>query len=227
MKTNQVMIRRMGNFNVTQRTRDGFFNATELLKQWNSPSNLNTQNSGCLKKKDLDDFFSNKNTKEFIDALLVEENLDTPKLVYLKTRGKYNGGTWMHPILFIKFAMWLNPRFEVQVIKFVYDQMIRYRNDAGDAYRELSSAVMKIVPKDFMPKAMRKIGEALNWIIFNQHEKMLRNKHGEEEKQRELFQLEKKVADLINEGFINSFDELINYLRKQWHRKNDPQVFVA
>ena len=133
----------------------------------------------------------------------------------------------MHPILFIKFAMWLNPRFEVQVIKFVYDQMIRYRNDAGDAYRELSSAVMKIVPKDFMPKAMQKIGEALNWIIFNQHEKMLRNKHGNEESQRELFQLEKKVSDLINEGFIQSFDGLIDYLRKQWNRRNKPAVFAS
>ena len=133
----------------------------------------------------------------------------------------------MHPILFIKFAMWLNPRFEVQVIKFVYDQMIQYRNDAGDAYRELSAAVMKIVPRDYMPKAMRKIGEALNWIIFNQHEKMLRNKHGNEEAQRDLFQLEKKVADLINEGFIRSFDSLITYLRKQWHRRNDPAIFVA
>ena len=35
MKTNVNMIRTMGNFNVTQRTKDGFFNATELLKQWN------------------------------------------------------------------------------------------------------------------------------------------------------------------------------------------------
>ena len=227
MSSNQIMVRQMGTFIVTQRSKDGFFNATELLKQWNSPSNLNTQNFGYLKNKDLDDFFSNKNTKEFIEALQVEENLNTPKLVYLKTRGKYNGGTWMHPILFIKFAMWLNPRFEVQVIKFVYDQMIQYRNDAGDAYRELSAAVMKIVPRDYMPKAMRKIGEALNWIIFNQHEKMLRNKHGNEEAQRDLFQLEKKVADLINEGFIRSFDSLITYLRKQWHRRNDPAIFVA
>ena len=142
-------------------------------------------------------------------------------------RGKKNGGTWLNPVLFIKFAMYLSPRFEYHVLKFVADQMIRYRNDAGDAYRELSSAVMKIVPKDFMPKAMQKIGEALNWIIFNSHERMLRNKHGEEEKQRELFQLEKKVADLINEGFINSFDGLISYLRNQWQRKNNPPVFVA
>lgn len=31
MKTNQIMVRPMGDFKVTQRTKDGFFNATELL----------------------------------------------------------------------------------------------------------------------------------------------------------------------------------------------------
>lgn len=211
------MVRTMGMFTVIQRTKDGMFNATDLLRQWNASTG---------ERKEIFKFFDNENTKQFIDALMIEEKLNTQNSAYLKSRGK-RGGTWMHPILFIKFAMWLNPRFEVQVIKFVYDQMIRYRNDAGDAYRELSSAVMKIVPKDFMPKAMQKIGEALNWIIFNQHEKMLRNKHGNEEAQRDLFQLEKKVADLINEGFIRSFDSLISYLRNQWQRKNNPPVFVA
>lgn len=31
MKTNQIMIRPMGEFKVVQRTKDAFFNATELL----------------------------------------------------------------------------------------------------------------------------------------------------------------------------------------------------
>lgn len=155
-----------------------------------------------------------------------EEKLNTQNSVYLKTRGK-NGCTWMHPILFIKFAMWLNPRFEVQVIKFVYDQMIQYRNNAGDAYRELSSAVARIVPKNEMKVKMRKIGEALNWVIFNAHEKMLRNKEGEEDKQKELWMFEKKVASLINEGFIHRFDDLMNYLRRQYIDRNNPKVFAV
>ena len=29
------MLRKMGNFEVTQRTKDGFFFATALLEQWN------------------------------------------------------------------------------------------------------------------------------------------------------------------------------------------------
>lgn len=215
MKTNQEMIRKMGNFNVIQRTKDGMFNATDLLKQWN--------NQSCSERK-MDNFFASHKTNEFINTIIEREKLNTPKMVYLKTRGK-KGGTWMHPMLFIDFAMWINPEFKYDVIKFVHDEMIRYRNEAGDAYRELSSAVMKIVPNDFMPKAMRKIGEALNWIIFNGHERLLRNKHGDESKQRELWQLEKKVADLINEGFITSYDPLINYLRKLYNKKNNPEVF--
>ena len=211
------MERKMGNFIVTQRTKDGFFNATALLKQWNNSS---------MSERKMDNYFVSDKTKEFISTIMERENLNTPKMVYLKTRGKYNGGTWMHPLLFIDFAMWINPSFKYDVLKFVYDEMIKYRNEAGDAYRELGSAVSKIVPKTFMPKAMSRIGEALNWVVFNGHEKMLRNKNGEENKMREVWQLEKKVAELIDEGFIQSFDKVIDYLRMQYRRRNCPAVFA-
>lgn len=216
MKTNQVMLRPMGCFSVEQRTKDGMFNATSLLKQWNVSAG---------EKKEIKKFFENQNTKEFISALIEEENLNGEKSAYLTSRGKYNGGTWMHPILFVKFAMWLNPRFEVKVIKFIYDQMIAYRNEAGDAYRELSMAVAKIVTPNFMASAMRQTAEAINWCVFNQHETANRNKHGEETKMRQLFELERKVASLIEEGFITKFDDMMEYLRNQWRKANVPKVF--
>lgn len=192
------------------------FNATSLLKQWNVSAG---------EKKEIKKFFENQNTKEFISALIEEENLNGEKSAYLTSRGKYNGGTWMHPILFVKFAMWLNPRFEVKVIKFIYDQMIAYRNEAGDAYRELSMAVAKIVTPNFMASAMRQTAEAINWCVFNQHETAIRNKHGEETKMRQLFELERKVASLIEEGFITKFDDVMEYLRNQWRKANVPKVF--
>ena len=77
-----------------------------------------------------------------------------------------------------------------------------------------------------MYKAMQKVGEALNWVIFNSHEKMLRNKHGEEKKQRELWELEKKVADLVNEGFLTDYESLILYLRHQYQKRNYPKIFA-
>ena len=217
MKTNQVMIRPMGCFSVEQRTKDGMFNATALLKQWNESSG---------QQKQMAHFFENENTKEFITALLEEENLKERNSAYLKSRGKYNGGTWMHPILFVKFAMWLNPRFEVKVIKFIYDQMIAYRNEAGDAYRELSAAVAKIVDPNLIQSAMKQIAQAINYCVFNEHETAIRNKYGEEYKMRQLFELERKVALLINEGFITKFDNLMEYLRNQWRKANTPKIFT-
>jgi hypothetical protein len=228
MKTNQEMVRYIDNFTVVQRTSDGYFDGSELLRQWNGVE-------GNPRRR-MSEFIDSTKVKEFLKALAEDESHRTKidigenqLLIKIKGRNTKEGKTpdkvWMNPLLFIKFAMWINPTFEVKVLRFVYDEMIRYRNDAGDAYKELSSAVMKIVPKDFMPKAMQKVGEALNWVIFNSHEKMLRNKYGDEMKQRELWQLEKKVSDLINEGFITNFDNLISYLRNQYQKRNNPQVF--
>jgi hypothetical protein len=128
MKTNQILTRKMGDFNVNQRTSDGMFNATELLKQWNVKSG---------QQKQIIHFSENSNTKEFIEALILEEDLKERNSVLIKSRGK-NGGTWMHPILFIDFAMWINPKFKVKVLKFVYDELIKYRHYAGDNYKLLT-----------------------------------------------------------------------------------------
>lgn len=36
MKTNQEMVRYIDSFSVVQRTSDGYFDGTELLRQWNN-----------------------------------------------------------------------------------------------------------------------------------------------------------------------------------------------
>src|SRR5574344_1223412 len=215
MITNQLMLRKMGNFDVVQRTSDSFFNATKLLKQWN--------NRPCVERK-MDNYFNSEKTKEFINTIIERENLHTPKTVYVKSRASRgdSSGTWMSPMLFIDFAMWINPSFKYDVLKFVYDKMIDYRNKAGDAYKILATNVQKLVGSNFMPIAMRRIGEAINWIIFNCHEKDLRNKFGSEEKQNELYQFEIKVDTLIDESFIINYDNLMNYLRKQNANRHKP-----
>ena len=230
MKTNQIMIRPMGDFKVSQRTCDCKFDCTNLIVQWNSANKNNTKKIG--------DYLRLKETREFVKALMEEPEFkdgnsrllesddykDFPKSIVVVTRGK-NGGTWMTPLMFLDFAMWLNPAFKVKVLKFVQDEMIKYRNEAGDAYNKLGSAVSKIVRKDFMPQAMQKVGEALNWIVFNEHERNIRNQYGEEKKQRELYELERKVADLINEGFIKNYDQMITYLKNVYRHKYLPAVF--
>lgn len=215
----------MGAFEVTQRTSDGYFCATALAKAWNE-----TMPDA---RREIDNFWKSTNLSDLMSEIAENElGLKSVDFTYLKSRlskthkGK-NGGTWLHPVLFLKFAMYLSPRFEYHVLKFVSDQMIQYRNDAGDAYRELSAAIAKIVEPNLIATAMRQTAEAINWCVFNQHETAIRNKHGEERKMRQLFELERKVASLIEDGFIKSHVEVIEYLKKQWYKNNSPEIFTS
>lgn len=209
MKTNQIMKRPLANFTVEQRTKDGMFNATSLLKQWNEANG---------QQKQIVHYTENQTTKEFIKALVDEENLKERNSVLLQSRGK-NGGTYMHPLLFIDFAMWLNPTFKVKVLKFVSDKMLTYRNEAGEAYKALASAVSRVVPKNEIRKYMETIAKGINFIIVGKHDHLVRNEYGTEEKQKEYFLLEKQVAMLINDGFLKTGDDAVNYLRRKFMQK--------
>lgn len=230
MKTNQVMTRSMGQFTVEQRTKDGFFDGANLLRQWNGVE-------GNPRRR-MSEFLESPKVKDFMNALAEDESHRrktdiAENQLLMRVNGKLtkNGKTqdkvWMNPILFLKFAMWINPRFEVQVIRFVYDNMIEYRNEAGDAYKELCAALSKIVGKGFLRVAISNIAKAINWVVFNNHEAMIRNKEGVEDKMKELFSAEKTVAMLINDGFLSSYEGVVKYLRKKWSEKWAPKVLTS
>ena len=182
MITNQIMKRPLADFTVEQRTKDGYFCLTGLLNNWNLKMGT---------KKELKDYFENKATQEFVKALADEENLHGDKSPYVKSKARLDrgGGTWGHPLLFIDFAMWLNPHFKVKVLKFVSDQMLTYRNEAGDAYKQLSSAMSKICTPHQMKRYMPILGKGINYIVAGHHGHQLRNEYGTEEKQKEYFKL--------------------------------------
>jgi len=180
MKINQIMKRQFYSSDVSQRTKDSFFNATDLLKSYNSVSG---------KQKVMAEFWSNKNTDEFIEALeneLINHNVGNS--LYLKTyettRGK-GGGTWMHPYLFVKFAMWLSPELEVKIIKWVYDNLIEYRNQAGDYYREMCDVIADKY-KEFYeskpdPLVFVKEAQVLNSLVFGKSDPNQRNEANPEQ----------------------------------------------
>ena len=203
------MLRQMGEFDVKQRTKDGMFNATELIKQWNISKEFKGR-----KGKRIDDFINLDKTKEFI--MVLQEDINTENSRYLKTydstRGK-NGGTWMHPYLFIDFAMWINPKFKLSVIKFVYDQLIEQRHLAGDNYKGLTASATKLQGIDY---AM--LAKGLNWIVFGMHGKGLRQT-ATQEQLKELADVQKQLAFSIDMGMITTFDELTEVMRKMWSMK--------
>ena len=212
MKTNVIMHRSMGNLSVLQRTKDGMFNATLLLKEWNKITGTN---------KKLDHFFENKATQEFIDALLESEDLHTRNSVYVKSRASRgdNAGTWMHPYLFIDFSMWINPKFKVQVIKFVYDELIKNRHIAGDNYKMLSESGVKLKGYNFS-----EVATAIQWIVFGKKGKNLRQ-HADQEQLKELSDLQTKLSFAIDMGYISNYDMLLSEMREIWKRKNKNSPF--
>jgi KilA-N domain len=77
-------------------------NATEMAKVFNARIN---------------DFFTNDSTKKFIEACLNNGNsrylgIENEGNLYSSTQ---RSGTWMHRVLALKFAAWLDPEFELWV----------------------------------------------------------------------------------------------------------------
>lgn len=216
MKTNQVMTRKMGVFDIYKRTSDSFFDANALLTQWNK--------TGGNTEKKMVRFLENENTLSFIDALkedlaaglcIDKENVSVVKKISARRcKGKNRvDQVWMHPYLFIKFAMWLNPKFEVQVIRFIYDELIKNRHLAGDNYNVLSSAIATLPDADY-----RQVAIAMQWIVFNRTGRELRQS-ATQEQLREISDLEHSLAFSINMGLVKTNEQLIMIMRKMYSDK--------
>lgn len=206
----------MGQFEVLQRTSDGYFDGNALLSQWN--------NNKKTPRRRMTEFLTSPKTKEFINALAEDEShrresdIAENQLV-IQSKGKHtkDGKTpdkvWMHPLLFIKFAMWINPKFEVKVLRFVYDELIKNRHLAGDKYKSLMSSTSRLPDADYA-----EVAKALNFIVFNKHYTGIRNEATERELQ-ELHELEDKLAMLIDMDYVNNQQELIMAMRKIYDNK--------
>jgi hypothetical protein len=133
MKPNQITIK-MGNYYVIQRDKDGMFNATDLLRQFNEDN----------KEKHLEHFLKAQSTKEYIHILEFASNNyyweEKFKVIDIE-KGK-QGQVWMHPYLFFEFLAWLNPMFRFDMMKLINEQITNGQifgehNDVGDVLRIL------------------------------------------------------------------------------------------
>lgn len=124
MKTNQMMIRDSDSF--IQRTKDSYFSANSLINNWNIKNPAN--------RKELAKYKCNKTTIKFIEQLQ-KEGIEKPII-------SSNKGTWMHPKVFIDFAMWVSVEFKSRVIDYVLDGLINSRHNAGDYYNEMCATIL-------------------------------------------------------------------------------------
>jgi hypothetical protein len=131
MKTNVMMERRLFNGIVRQKSSNGFFSLTDLEKAGNA-----YRLSNGMTALKLSQYLNKDETKEFIKE--VEERYGVAKTA---SRGRYSG-TWAHPLVFIDMSLYFHPKLKLEVYEWIKDELIKYRNDSGDSYKNMCGALL-------------------------------------------------------------------------------------
>lgn len=132
--TTEVIMQRelLGDF-VSQKSKSGFFSATDLFRVGNKWRLANGFDS-----KTMQDYLQTKNAKEFIAELKNRNNGETP-LISGRGRGHHS---WVHPLLFIDMALWINPKLKIEVYEWLFDSLLQYRNNSGDSFKKMCGALL-------------------------------------------------------------------------------------
>jgi len=133
--------------------------------------------------------------------------------VYKTTGARQTKTVWVNPYIFVMVAMELSPLFKAYVIDWLTDSLILNRIEAGSFYKELSKSISKFPKTDYVS-----IAKALNWIVFNKHETMLRNTANQKQL-AELKSVEEKLAFAIDMGYVRDQESLLKLMRKMYHEK--------
>lgn len=131
MTTQVIMKRELFGSEIRQQSKTEFFSATDLVNagnKWRRDNKLNDFN--------LYQYLKSKSTVEFIKEL--EKKYEQKVLISSKGR---NGSTWVHPLLFIDIALAINPKLKIEVYEWIFDNLIKFRNDSGDSYKEMAAAL--------------------------------------------------------------------------------------
>ncbi|HIO70789.1 MAG TPA: KilA-N domain-containing protein [Campylobacterales bacterium] len=102
--------------------------------------------------KSFNIFMTRKDTKDFIEVLKREDNLQDSDIVY--GRGKTKR---INPFLAFKYATWVSKEFELLVYKFFMEYYPEIRELGGDRYNDFRNI--------YLPKIYN--GDNAKWIVIN------------------------------------------------------------
>lgn len=174
MKTEVLLKRELFGMEITQKSKSEFFSATDLSKvgtKWRRANQLSDFN--------LSAYLSQKGTKEFIEEL--EKKTDSKVVIKNRGRGVH---TWVHPYLFIDIALAISPALKIEAYEWLFDSLIKYRNDSGDSYKKMCGALyLRATDKKNFYKNIAKVAdyikmecEVKNWESANEAQLKLRDR---------------------------------------------------
>ena len=130
MVTEVEMKRELFGCQISQKSKSEFFSATDLVKAGNK-----WRVSNGLGFFQLAQYFRSVKSIEFIKE--VESKYGK---CIISTKGR-SSHTWVHPLIFIDIALAVNPKLKVEVYEWLFDHLIKFRNDSGDSYKEMSASL--------------------------------------------------------------------------------------
>lgn len=204
MKTAVIMQRQFNGLPIRQHSKTGFLNLNDLLECYLA--------GNPRSPKRVDNYMALNQTKEFAETIresLLEANNQNTKnprdlvlplvepLKVMETKRGKHGGTWVHPYLFLDFAMWLNPKFKLWAMSIIEDKLIELRNEAGDKFKDMAQALKQagaVSPREYMKEC-----NMINKLTFGTIGKGKRNEATPEQLSL-LNKLQKYNAHLIDKG---------------------------
>ena len=172
MNTEVILKRELLGGEISQKSKSEFFSATDLFKIGNKWRVANG-----LIHKTLQEYNHLKSTKEFESELKARF-----KIVRKLKRGR-GEHLWVHPLLFLDMALWLNPTLKVEVYEWLFDNLIKYRNDSGDSYKKMCGALFVRANKSEYIQNIKKLCKLIqlecgvtDWNKANEAQLKLRDK---------------------------------------------------
>ena len=126
--------RNIQGFKIYQRESDGYINAAQICK-------VHQEITG--ERKEPSEWLSNKGSKSIVTSLSTVTGIPGSELVDVK-RGGINQGTWLHPRLAVRFAMWVNDDFSLQVEDWVQEWFATKQNPIHTAIPSTEPTIAEI-----------------------------------------------------------------------------------
>jgi hypothetical protein len=151
MKTEVIMQRELFGHTIQQKSKSEFFSATDLVKAGNKWRMANN-----IKPFNFNQWRNSEPTKEFIKE--IEDKFGT---AIISGRGR-GVNTWVHPYLFLDIALAIDPKLKIEVYEWIFDSLLKYRNESGDSYKKMCGALYNnTTAKSSFSKDISKIADLI------------------------------------------------------------------
>lgn len=145
MKTEQILKRPFLDGVVRQNHKTKLFRVNDL--------------EGTFPDRPLRNWARFRETKLFVREIMEREHLTLDQVVQTnRSKNPDSGGTWVHPLLLLDYAMYVSVEFKYKALVWLHDNLCQFRDYAGDSFKDMNAACRDVLeyrrPYQYMRECM-------------------------------------------------------------------------